>query len=551
MSPDQPRGPLDSLHEQLRSALDTHLASLSHQYEEALATARCEVAAEADQALTARVEAVHGEWAAKLDAEVAAIREEADRRLAAELLRAKIDAEQEWASKIESEVEAARSEAERRLLAESLKARMEAEQQAAESTARVRTELEQALAAERTKLADVESRIEEERQRANEELTVLRQRTEALDAQRKEVQAALDAQRSTAQSELQSERQRTAGELESLRRRLDALQEQVRKAEADVEAERRRAALESEEASREAASRLASVRDQTAAQIDELKRQAAEQLEEARREAREAAATSDRRRESPGFDGQLAAIRAIDSARTLSDVLDALLRHASTAASRGAMFLVNGDRLRSWKTVGFPQIEASPFESALTGAGLLAKAIQNGEPVVSGQGVPAPTFAAVPADRVGVAVPILVGGRTVAVLYADNAACKDAESPASWTAAVELLARHASTTLALLTALKTVQALGAAQPGNGEGDEQSARRYARLLLSEIKLYNEAAVRMGRERRDLLERLRPEIDRARRLYEERVPSLVGARGQYFQQELVQTLADGDPALLGNP
>jgi hypothetical protein len=101
-----------------------------------------------------------------------------------------------------------------------------------------------------------------------------------------------------------------------------------------------------------------------------------------------------------------------------------------------------------------------------------------------------------------------------------------------------------------LTALRTVQALGVRRSGNGEADEQGARRYARLLVSEIKLYNEAAVRTGRERRDLLVRLRPEIDRARRLYEERIPELAGARGQYFQQELVQTLADGDPALLGN-
>jgi hypothetical protein len=68
-------------------------------------------------------------------------------------------------------------------------------------------------------------------------------------------------------------------------------------------------------------------------------------------------------------------------------------------------------------------------------------------------------------------------------------------------------------------------------------------------VSEIKLYNENAVRLGREKRDLLERLRPEIDRARRLYEDRVSPSVGARGLYFQQELVQTLADGDAALLG--
>jgi hypothetical protein len=80
-------------------------------------------------------------------------------------------------------------------------------------------------------------------------------------------------------------------------------------------------------------------------------------------------------------------------------------------------------------------------------------------------------------------------------------------------------------------------------------EDSSARRYARLLVSEIKLYNEAAVRTGREKRDLLERLRPEIERARRLYEERVSTSVGARGAYFQQELIQTLADGDAALLG--
>ncbi len=49
--------------------------------------------------------------------------------------------------------------------------------------------------------------------------------------------------------------------------------------------------------------------------------------------------------------------------------------------------------------------------------------------------------------------------------------------------------------------------------GAGAEDDSSARRYARLLVSEIKLYNEAAVRTGREKRDLLNRLAPEIERA--------------------------------------
>jgi hypothetical protein len=91
----------------------------------------------------------------------------------------------------------------------------------------------------------------------------------------------------------------------------------------------------------------------------------------------------------------------------------------------------------------------------------------------------------------------------------------------------------------------------AASTRAADDDDTSARRYARLLVSEIKLYNEGAVRVGREKRDLLHRLRSEIERARRLYAERVPDATGQRGAYFQQELVQTLADGDATLLGEP
>ena len=82
-----------------------------------------------------------------------------------------------------------------------------------------------------------------------------------------------------------------------------------------------------------------------------------------------------------------------------------------------------------------------------------------------------------------------------------------------------------------------------------DDETQGARRYAKLLVSEIKLYNEGAVRVGRERRDLMLRLKAEIERARKLYEERVPASIRGRDSYFQHELVQTLADGDQTLLG--
>ena len=79
-------------------------------------------------------------------------------------------------------------------------------------------------------------------------------------------------------------------------------------------------------------------------------------------------------------------------------------------------------------------------------------------------------------------------------------------------------------------------------------EDASARRYARLLVSEIKLYHEAAVVDGRRDRDLATRLGGEIARARVLYEQRVPPQVRERADYFHDELVRTLANGDATLL---
>jgi hypothetical protein len=77
-----------------------------------------------------------------------------------------------------------------------------------------------------------------------------------------------------------------------------------------------------------------------------------------------------------------------------------------------------------------------------------------------------------------------------------------------------------------------------------------ARRFARLLVSEIKLYNEQKVKEGRSQGNIYERLREDIDRSRQMYDKRVAPPVAARYDYFHQELVNTLAEGDPAKLGD-
>lgn len=76
-----------------------------------------------------------------------------------------------------------------------------------------------------------------------------------------------------------------------------------------------------------------------------------------------------------------------------------------------------------------------------------------------------------------------------------------------------------------------------------------ARRFARLLVSEIKLYNEQKVKEGRDSSDLYERLREAIDRSREMYDKRVQPPVAARFDYFHYEVVSTLAEGDENKLG--
>ena len=77
-----------------------------------------------------------------------------------------------------------------------------------------------------------------------------------------------------------------------------------------------------------------------------------------------------------------------------------------------------------------------------------------------------------------------------------------------------------------------------------------ARRFARLLVSEIKLYNEQKVNEGRSEGNIYDRLRDDIDRSRQMYDKRVAPPVAARYDYFHQELVNTLAGGDSSKLGN-
>lgn len=237
--------------------------------------------------------------------------------------------------------------------------------------------------------------------------------------------------------------------------------------------------------------------------------------------------------------GLVEVTRTIDRTPSLTETLDAILRAASAYASRVDLFVVQAAELRQWT-------KGSPAADSLAS---IARDALHRRTMITREGK--------------VAVPLLLDGIPVAVLCADGSTASQSDIDGD---ALELIARIGASRLAYLTAARLNQArnwmrvpspatpTGTASTASEEEaspieDEVGARRFARLLISEIRMYNDSAVRAGRERRDLLHRLRPEIERVRRLYEARVAGSLPLRDRYFDEELVRTLADGDRALLG--
>ncbi|MFI5113353.1 MAG: hypothetical protein ACHP9S_11030 [Terriglobales bacterium] len=91
-------------------------------------------------------------------------------------------------------------------------------------------------------------------------------------------------------------------------------------------------------------------------------------------------------------------------------------------------------------------------------------------------------------------------------------------------------------------------------PGGMSPEEEEvhrkARRFAKLLVDEIKLYNQAKLVEGRAHKDIYARLRDDIDKSRATYDRRYGSTSATSGNYFTRELIRILANDDPSLLGD-
>jgi hypothetical protein len=299
------------------------------------------------------------------------------------------------------------------------------------------------------------------------------------------------------------------------------------------------------------------------------------------RSAVAAARVKEREIETAGVSRLLDRVRGLDGATSLSEVLDALALGAAREAARAAVVVLRNDRIQGWRMSGFGTRDSQPksIDLALADSGVIGLAVGAARAVTTRDGQSSgagPGFETLSPDEMGLAVPVVVGGRVVAIVYADAVAVDGHERqlPNSWPELIEVLARHAGRCLEALASQKaapkvqppssagasatsvsvggstTVPPATSAMTQITDGVAAAARRTARLLVSDIRLFHEPAVSEGRRHRNILVRLAPEIEKARQAYNEQVPAGVRDHTDYFHQELIKTLAGGDASLLGN-
>ena len=556
---------LAALRAELEQERDTALidlrAEVERERETALADLRAEVERERETALAdLRVQAEQDRDAALADlrahadrdrdAALADLRAQADRDRDAAMaaLRTQLEHERDTRlADLRSGLERERDEAVARRQDELVREHEAAIETARQDAARIAVEAAGA-AALTVALADAEQAKHHVETRASTlEQELDQARREADEARR----AAGEAQRAAGEAQQAGEQARQAAD--EARRDADEARAELGHARAEVD-----------QATSDAASAQQARRDEAdARQIAEERRLAAEwdfQLAHA----------ADRQQELACSDRMLAAFRRLDDACSLTEVLTILADQAESEIGRAALLLVTGSRLRGWEWRGVAGPDAA-LDVPVDPDTVFGRAIATGLPVstsdapLGSDGDPLAAWLAMPSGRVGLAVPIAVGGRAVAILYADDAGDRTPIVPSNWPELAEILARHAGRCLELMTISHASALVARAQDdrvaparprpeetialADEQREEESARRYARLLISEIKLYNEAAVEQGRTERDLLTRLGPEIERARRLYEEKIPAAVRQRVDCFDEEVVRTLAGGDAGFLG--
>ena len=129
-----------------------------------------------------------------------------------------------------------------------------------------------------------------------------------------------------------------------------------------------------------------------------------------------------------------------------------------------------------------------------------------------------------------------------------HVAAKAAPEPEPAAEVVEVAA-HAASASAAASAPAAAADPFAGMSAEDADTHRKAQRFARLLVDEIKLYNQAKVAEGRRNKDLYDRLKEDIEKSRSTFQKRYGTTAAASGDYFQKEVVRSLAEDDYSVMG--
>jgi len=317
---------------------------------------------------------------------------------------------------------------------------------------------------------------------------------------------------------------------------------------------------------------------------------------------------------TPDSSALVHAVSNIHSGSTQKEILRALLDTASGYCSRIALFVVKAGTASGWQSRGFEDDEVVKDFLLDLSAGPVAHTYQNRIATPGNIAEMGRRFVkqfGSPANEQVLVLPLALKDKVAALVYADGgdsgkldpdalellvvatsawlevtslrkqaAAREDGEmvsrieSPPVQTVSSfsDPFAAHAPKHVPAKAALESepqaevvevasAHAAGAAAPAAAtdplaglspeDADvHRKAQRFARLLVDEIKLYNQAKVAEGRRNKDLYDRLKEDIDKSRGTFQKRYGNTAAASTDYFQSELLRSLAEDDISIMGS-
>ncbi len=298
-------------------------------------------------------------------------------------------------------------------------------------------------------------------------------------------------------------------------------------------------------------------------------------------------------------------VRSLVESQSPSDIFKILLKGSQSAAPRGAIFLVRQGIIKGWGSIGYDEDVARAQRAFRTASdhGWLGELVADRDAAIrirrSGGN---PDFGqAAPSDSAAIAV--RVRGRTIAVLMTERSAGEPLWLPTTLSIVVAVAQLRLELDLALRKmrsgALATkpapvssdtvaandppvenVPAVSEPQTGEpvsaetvqlesidlepqastatevaevpeiAEEDAEvvAARRFAKLVATDIRLYNEDAVMTGRQEKDLADRLADQLGRGKSTFLNRHGAMGAAALEILHEAYVEVLAAGDEEIL---